>query len=186
MSVIVDKLSVWNFLRAEYGMRSVGRLYYIQLIGDPVYFEDKSHYSFYLKTPIHNVLNVGWLDGEKSFQQGEVGTDKLKKLAEILTSTGDVDVHVNWARSLDPCGISGRTGLKVEFAGKTVDLGGSEFWLPSPDGEYYFASPSLIYHYIKEHNYLPPSEFLDAVDHFDMGTTYKAQDVYSEHVKGHF
>ncbi len=142
-----------------------------------MYFEEKPNYSYYLNKPIGNVFNVGWLDKNNEYSRGAIDSRILDKLAEILVLKGNANVHVNWARSLDPCELSGCTGLKVVSSNKEVDLGGSEIWLPSSERQYYFASPSLIYHYIHQHDYLPPCEFIKAVDEFDIEESYTAQDV---------
>jgi hypothetical protein len=44
---------------------------------------------------------------------------------------------------------------------KTVTLGDAEIRVPG-EGKAY-ACPTLIYHYIVKHGYLPPDEFLEAV-----------------------
>ncbi len=31
-----------------------------------------------------------------------------------------------------------------------------------------YAAPTLIYHYMKNHNYRPPNEFLEALDEMDL------------------
>ena len=45
-----------------------------------------------------------------------------------------------------------------------VYLGMSELHILAPDGTTYSA-PSLIIHYITEHSYQPPAEFIDAILH---------------------
>ena len=151
-----------------------------------MYFEDNTNYSHYLNTPIDVVWNVGWLERGKEYSKGKVDTDILSKFASILTATGNVDVHINRMRSLDSCALSGCNGIVVACQSMSVDLGGSEIWLPSVKKGEYFACPSLVYHYIQEHDYQPPAEFLMAIESFDLKVTYKAQVVYLELVKDHF
>ena len=55
-------------------------------------------------------------------------------------------------------------GIKVEYQGNLLTLGSAEIRVQGVDGTRYPA-PGLICHYIKEHNYLPPQEFIDAVLH---------------------
>ncbi len=43
------------------------------------------------------------------------------------------------------------------------DLGSAEIWVIANDGKI-FACPDLILHYIVDHNYLPPEEFIEAVE----------------------
>jgi hypothetical protein len=35
-----------------------------------------------------------------------------------------------------------------------------------------YAGPNLVYHYIVDHEYLPPDEFIDAVETFDIDGTW--------------
>jgi hypothetical protein len=43
-----------------------------------------------------------------------------------------------------------------------VHIGSDEIWVPGENGRIY-AAPSLIVHYVEEHNYLPPPPFIEAV-----------------------
>jgi hypothetical protein len=43
-----------------------------------------------------------------------------------------------------------------------LELGNGEIRVIGSAGKVY-ASPVMIYHYMSEHNYLPPQEFIDAV-----------------------
>lgn len=53
-------------------------------------------------------------------------------------------------------------GIKVTHDGTTLLLGSAEIRVPSRLGVVY-AAPDMIYHYIKDHDYVPPQEFIDAV-----------------------
>ncbi|MEN1410142.1 hypothetical protein, partial [Pseudomonas aeruginosa] len=59
-----------------------------------------------------------------------------------------------------------------------VGLGFSEIWIPGVEKGAYFASPSLILHYIEEHDYCPPQMYSEAVMAVDLEVGYKAQEVY--------
>ena len=50
----------------------------------------------------------------------------------------------------------------MKRCGKTLRLGFAEIRAFSDDGKVY-AAPNLMFHYIVDHSYLPPSEFIDAV-----------------------
>jgi hypothetical protein len=45
--------------------------------------------------------------------------------------------------------------------GTEVGMGNGEIWVVK--GETLYIAPYLIIHYIEEHNYQPPEEFIDAV-----------------------
>jgi len=151
-----------------------------------MYFRDMSNYSFYLEKPIDVVWNIGWLEDGKEYSKGVVDTGILFKLASMLVSTGAIDVHVNRMRGLDPCALSECDTPEAFHEGKSIQLGASEIWVPSTKKGEYFASPSLVYHYMQKHDYLPPKEFLEAIRKFDLAGEYKAQEVYLEQIKGHF
>ncbi|HDY5947901.1 TPA: hypothetical protein RQ911_001945 [Pseudomonas aeruginosa] len=67
-----------------------------------------------------------------------------------------------------------------------VGLGFSEIWVPAVEKGAYFASPSLIIHYIEEHGYCPPQIYSEAVMAVDLEVAYKAHEVYVGLVAGHF
>ena len=62
-------------------------------------------------------------------------------------------------------------------------LGMSEIWVPSPGDENYYASPSMIIHYMEVHEYFPPEEFMNAVLAVDVNKEFSAQAVYNELLK---
>jgi hypothetical protein len=53
--------------------------------------------------------------------------------------------------------------LVVENQGRRISLGASEIRVGARTGTI-FAAPDLIYHYVREHGYLPPTEFVRAVE----------------------
>ena len=168
-------------------MCTVGCVYRVHKIEKAdMFFEDLSNYSYYLKQPLNDVKNVGWLAANQSFSAGKPLTDFLLKLEKIIASQDLVNVHVNQIRGVHPCSLSSSCKGIVIGGGK-IGLGSSEIWIPSAaDGKQYFASPSLIFHYIRDHNYIPPEEFIEAVEKMRLDTPFKAQDKYIELVAGHF
>jgi hypothetical protein len=46
---------------------------------------------------------------------------------------------------------------------KKILLGSAEIWVPALGQAVIYAAPDLIYHYVKEHRYLPPADFINAV-----------------------
>jgi hypothetical protein len=53
-------------------------------------------------------------------------------------------------------------GLRVSYIGREYTLGSAEIRVPSGNGTIYVA-PNLIIHYIREHGYRPPDEFIRAL-----------------------
>ena len=149
-----------------------------------MHFPDLTPYTNYLLTPVERVQNVGWLDANAPFVTGSAGAVLLEKLERIILSSGTTDFHVNRLRSARECDLSAPCG-KVSTAGGVL-LGWSELWIPRPDSATFFASPSLVYHYIAVHGYEPPREFSQAIEAIDLTIPFNGQQKYLELVAGHF
>ncbi|HFH3972775.1 TPA: hypothetical protein ACGJ0S_003216 [Pseudomonas aeruginosa] len=147
-----------------------------------MYFPDMSFYSYFLLRPLGSVRNIGWLGRGQQYSRGRVSSGLLDKLKLIIMSEGAVDFHVNRVMSAHECVVAGCRDL---FVGD-VGLGFSEIWIPGVEKGAYFASPSLILHYIEEHDYCPPQMYSEAVMAVDLEVGYKAQEVYVGLVAGHF
>jgi hypothetical protein len=143
-----------------------------------MHFEDLSPYCYFLKSGLHNVLNVGWLDASHSFNIGAASPSFVSTLRAIVAELHpDVDVHVNRMRGIHPCNLCGEENLPlIDYRGRKYNLGMSEIWIPG-DGLWY-AAPSMVLHYIEAHDYLPPNEFIAAVEGMDTNAAYTAQDHY--------
>jgi len=89
----------------------------------------------------HNdsVKSIGWLEGD--FPKGHVDPNVIELLEKYPIT--------NRCRGVHGC----------EYCRETA--GNGEIWTVGEHGVY--AAPSLLIHYIKEHNYLPPHEFIDSV-----------------------
>jgi hypothetical protein len=123
-----------------------------------MFFQDLSSYSYELPRPLANVRNVGWLGKGMDYPMGSVPglIESLKKWA--------VGASANRMRGYELCRFcppSGYEQLSTDWNGEALWLGSSEIWMPDGHGGI-FAAPSLIIHYVEAHNYLPPSEFVEA------------------------
>lgn len=115
------------------------------------YYQDLTPYNYHH----HSIkeLNVGWLDKNFPFEKGEVPAgflNNLKKIAEhqVFQTRGFhfcdfcreqvVDGKIKCATSSSELRVIGKNGIS-------------------------YASPQMIVHYIEDHQYLPPKEFVDAV-----------------------
>lgn len=150
-----------------------------------MYYPDFSNYSYYLKKPVNCVWNAGWLDSTHSFDKGPTPDGFLEKLEAIISSAGSLDVHVNRIRGVHSCSVCDGHG-PFELGPNNVVLGSSELWIPSVEQGQYWAAPSLIYHYVKDHDYRPPEGFVRSVMALNHESEFNAQDVYLELVAGHF
>jgi hypothetical protein len=143
-----------------------------------MYFEDLSPYCYLMKLGLDNVLNVGWLDASHPFDNGDRSFSFASTLRAVVAEPHEnADVHVNRMRGVHPCNLCGEENLPIrDHRGLRYNLGMSEIWIPG-DGLWY-AAPSMVLHYVEAHRYLPPREFVLAVERFDTNEPYKAQDVY--------
>lgn len=127
-----------------------------------MYFPDLSPYTYLSREPDPRLLAVGWLDAEHDFPGGRVSDLLLEKILALCFRP------VNSTRGIhqSPFLPSNPYGYPVEYKGKRMGLGSAEIRVPGAGGKSY-AAPNLIYHYIKDCGYLPPQEFLDALDSMD-------------------
>ena len=123
------------------------------------YFADLTPYTYLSRQGTNNEVNIGWLDRSHPFQHGQV-PDRV--LAEIFLLCKD---PVNRTRGWHYCELCPRSDLQPFRAardGIEIGLGSAEIRVPSGSGVV-FACPNLIYHYIRDHSYQPPQEFIDAL-----------------------
>lgn len=123
-----------------------------------MYIEDLTPYVYLGRQPNPNVLAIGWLDAEHEFPKGPVLQALQSKLLACCFSPVNRTRGFHQSPFLKPSPM----GYPVELDGKKMLLGSAEIRVPGLMGKSYVA-PNLIYHYIKDCGYLPPKEFLDAV-----------------------
>ena len=95
---------------------------------------------------------IGWLGAGDKYETGEVDGAALLRL-ELLS-----ELKANRTRGLKACPVCGELFEKNRFG---TMLGSSEIKVVAFDQAY--TSPSLIVHFIRDHNYCPPEEFLIAL-----------------------
>lgn len=150
-----------------------------------MYYADISRYAKNMKAPLESVRNAGWLDSEHDFEKGDPPQEFLAKLGSVISSFGALNVHVNRIRGMHPCSLCKQRGpFKIGQNG--IAIGSSMLWIPEIEQGRYWAAPSLIYHYVEEHAYLPPEGFIRAVMVLSLDATYNGQDAYLDMVEGHF
>ncbi|WP_043464659.1 hypothetical protein [Kitasatospora sp. MBT66] len=122
------------------------------------YYPDGSPYTYH--KPGEGMVNVGWLDDAHDYQQGEVAEEVVDGLLRLVI---DPD---NQTRGLHECDFCGALYLMVDNphaeSGSSL-LGTAEIHVRS-SSDTVFVAPTLVIHYIVEHGYRPPDEFLDAVE----------------------
>ncbi|MET9428784.1 hypothetical protein [Streptomyces sp. NPDC003036] len=121
------------------------------------YYPDFATYDFEFHAEPED-LTVGWLEGGYDFASGEVSSEDL----EILSDIGSLKQKKS--RGYHYCTLCSEMleqyGESPRFASR-YRLGSAEIRVVSDAGELYVA-PNLILHYITDHGYQPPKQFLAA------------------------
>lgn len=125
------------------------------------------------------VLNVGWLDSIHEYPKGIVSNKLCKKLKQLTllenyqTSRSALVIHTNHVRYIYSCPLChSDIALYDKKRNEIMMLGINQIQIPSANKDYLFCAPSLIYHFITEHDYLPPYDFLEAIECFDINTPF--------------
>jgi len=124
-----------------------------------MYFKDLSRYD----NSNTNVYNIGWLDSNHIFNTGDSFNYILQKLISLENK-----FSTNQTRGTHECNFCDDffEGDYI-ILGKKMFLGSAELWIPNKEKTKIYAAPDLILHYIYTHSYLPPVEFIEAVEDFD-------------------
>jgi hypothetical protein len=101
--------------------------------------------------------NVGWLAAGFHFPTSPADPKFVERLWRYCA------VSVGQTRGLHECDICrSRSANEVERGDEKLLLGSAEIRVVSREGHVY-AAPNLIYHYVVDHSYAPPPEFVGAV-----------------------
>jgi hypothetical protein len=100
------------------------------------------------------VFHVGWLDNQHPFPRGSVDPRLIARLRALAANP------VELYRGFHVCGLCAEPSLSK--GALTANRGNGEIRVSR--GGITFAAPVLIVHYIEQHSYLPPAQFLSAVD----------------------
>ncbi len=98
-----------------------------------------------------HVRAVGWLDDEHEFATGEPAADFVKKLRKLTRKSARSGIALGWpfAMGFHTCELCGELSASYN--------------LGVPAGELLYVAPEMISHFVEEHAYLPPREFIEAV-----------------------
>ena len=111
---------------------------------------------------VDNTWNIGWLDPAQPMTVGETPEafrEKLFAFCERASFNLAFGIHVC---ELPDCPNRDRNGFRTSRRGDvTLADGNGEIRVLGPDKIY--AAPNMIYHYVVDHRYKPPQEFIDAV-----------------------
>lgn len=120
-----------------------------------MWFEDLSECDYFSRVIHQPSIAVGWLENEKSYSIGKAPNTLLEKLNEFIKTRAITHAFLG-VHECDLCIIklpSGQLNIIDGFGSRTT-------FLAYKNKLYIF--PDLIIHYINEHSYLPPAEFIEA------------------------
>jgi hypothetical protein len=120
------------------------------------YYADLTPYEYFGSAP--DCLNVGWLEAPHGFPVGEPNPELIRRLAEAARYS-----RVNQTRGYHVCSLCSapKVGRPIRVGWRWIRLGSAELRVRAQGVTY--ASPDLIVHYIRDHSYAPPGQFIDAV-----------------------
>jgi hypothetical protein len=101
-------------------------------------------------------LNVGWLSAEHEFVRGQVPGGFVAAL--LVCATRPAREY----RGLHSCELCDVETARKDLDGREVLLGNGEIRVVGSDERWYTA-PTLVAHYVEDHEYLPPAAFIDGV-----------------------
>lgn len=154
-------------------------------------FADLSPYRYLAPTPDEIELTVGWINTENPFPTGTVPMEFIDHLwnfcrRAFMQTRGihecDACAQTRVSRIMDGRRLDRFNDFK--FMGEEKTLGSAEIRVFGKDGKIYCA-PDLIFHYVFDHNYRPPSEFIEAVingphpgssTYLELAKNYKCRD----------
>jgi hypothetical protein len=98
-----------------------------------------------------HVRAIGWLHPGHPYTKGEVPVEFLARLKEFVARSG---------KSAEALCFGAWGGIHTcEFCGKAHGV--ANFGVPCDD--LLFVAPEMVVHYIEQHGYCPPAEFVAAV-----------------------
>jgi hypothetical protein len=98
-----------------------------------------------------HVRAIGWLHPDHPYTKGEVSAAFLARLKEFVARSS-ISAEALYFVACD--------GFHTcEFCGRAEGIG--NFGVPS--GDLLFVAPEMVEHYIEQHSYSPPAEFVAAV-----------------------
>ena len=120
-----------------------------------MYYPDLSPFEY---NSAYSGLNVGWLDGDHDFPTGDPPDGFVDALFSVI---GSHEFTQCASPGTHRCGICLSDEVVFERNGDEIYVGNAEIAVPF-DGVDYIA-PTLIYHYVLSHGYIPPAPFIQGV-----------------------
>ena len=105
-----------------------------------------------------NTYYVGWLSKNIDFQKGKMDLGFLEKL-KSQNNQREIDCGI---RSYDYCELCVSPNTLEQFQ-EVFYRGKSKGYLHIKSNGKKYRSPGMLVHYMEEHGYLPPEEFIEAL-----------------------
>lgn len=115
------------------------------------WFADLDYRCYFTVKSGKHLRSVGWLDADHPFTRGDVSSDFLLRLEEFVRQWHDSDISFS---DMGTCGAH-----TCELCKETYSFG--EVCVPA--GPLLYVAPAMILHYIVDHHYRPPDQFIAAV-----------------------
>jgi hypothetical protein len=122
-----------------------------------MYFEDLTSYTYFTQNRLSRAYNIGWVEEDSQLKTGIIDPQVPLLLARYYA-----DLVGNQTRGHHGCPLCGNWEPWFECQDQRIILGAAELWIPSDDDKI-FITPDLVIHYLREHSYSPPAEFVTAV-----------------------
>ena len=139
--------------------------------------QDLTPYSFRRDgVPLDGALNIGWLGNERDFNTGKMDSALRKKLDLAIKGSSLASFTTEPERGYHYCYLCPRQFQAPFFTadGKEFECGNATLWIPAVDCDRYYVSPTTIVHFIDDHDYLPPKEYLDALRNLSLDRSFNA------------
>lgn len=110
------------------------------------YYEDLTPYVYGRVERDRKCLNIGWIGNQQNFTKGEVSEEFIKKLEEVERADEYTSEKHRGHHSCELCDVRlGSIVKKIEH------------------NNICYKFPGKISHYVRDHKYKPPQEFIDAI-----------------------
>ena len=122
-----------------------------------MHFVDLTPYEYSAKRSIVHVYNIGWIE-----DAGQCRIGLTDPQVSFILEYYYTDLIANLTRGHHGCALCGSREPRLVYEDRRIILGAAELWIPSEQGKI-FAAPDLVIHYLRDHSYAPPDEFIVAV-----------------------
>jgi hypothetical protein len=98
-----------------------------------------------------SIRAIGWLSSSCNFIRGASPSDFVERLRELTAAWTETARILEWPAVAGPhtcelCGVATAAGI-----------------VGVPSSDFLYVAPEMALHYVEQHDYLPPQEFIDAV-----------------------